>query len=897
MGKGNFAHYAFNRGIVNPYVLARVDVDRLRLSAETQNNYLPMVLGPMMLRPGSEYITGVNGNYVCRYVPFIFSSSDTALLEFTNQTMRVLVNETPVTRVAVTGQVVSGDFSSATGWSVSTTGGGIGSITAGSLQISNPVLGGFVIAEQQVTIPSGDYGKEHAFRIIVTKGPITFRAGSTSGAENFIAETTLGTGTHSIAFTPNTNVYVQFSSRDTPVRIVDSILIEAAGVVTLPTPWVEADLPLVRTEQSGDVVFVACLGYRQRRIERRSTNSWSVVLYEVNDGPFLVNRTSNLSLSVVYSTGNTQLNADRAFFKSGHVGALFKLSTSGYAFNYEMAGEDTYTPAVRVTGVGADRTIAITRGGTWAGTLTLQRSFDGEDVGFVDVSGSTYTTNGTATLADGLSNSIVWYRIGFKVGAFTSGQAQVAIVYSGGGDTGICRVTTVNSNIQCEVEVLKRFTSSTKTKNWLESDWSGVRGYPTSVALHEGRLWWGGQDKLWGSISDAYGSFDQDFEGDAGPIIRSIGYGPIEITNSLLPLTRLIVLNEGSEISVRSSSFDEPLTPTNFSFKDCSTQGSARINALKIDKRGLFVDKSKKRLYELAYSVESQDYNAVDLSQLYAGPDSKLVSGIALQRQPDTRVYCWHSDGTVSCLIYEKDQEVMAWWTISTQGVIEQVLTLPGEEEDKVYLVVRRVINGSTVRYLERFSKITENKGLPEARLMDAYKKLYSATATTSFSGLSHLAGMSVAAWGWNDTDTAGRDLGTLTVTSGGAVTLPEAVQNVVIGLPYTARFKSSKLAYAAQAGTALLQKKNLNYLGLNMMNTHYQGVRFGVDFDNMDNLPLVEDGATTPENTIWTEYDKVSFPSPGRWDTDSRLCLESASPRPATIKAAIISLQANEKL
>jgi hypothetical protein len=80
--------YSLNRGTVSTLALARVDVERLRLSAETQTNVMPRVLGPAMLRPGFAYVTEVYGDAPCRYIPFIFGSSDTALLEFTDSTLR-----------------------------------------------------------------------------------------------------------------------------------------------------------------------------------------------------------------------------------------------------------------------------------------------------------------------------------------------------------------------------------------------------------------------------------------------------------------------------------------------------------------------------------------------------------------------------------------------------------------------------------------------------------------------------------------------------------------------------------------------------------------------------------------------------------------------------------------
>ncbi len=110
---------SFNRGEVSRHALARVDVDKLRLSAERQENWLPYVLGPMMLRPGLQYIGAVSGDKENRLIPFVFSNSDVALIELTPNLMRVWTvtddNETLVTRGGVTTAIVNGDLF-ITGW-------------------------------------------------------------------------------------------------------------------------------------------------------------------------------------------------------------------------------------------------------------------------------------------------------------------------------------------------------------------------------------------------------------------------------------------------------------------------------------------------------------------------------------------------------------------------------------------------------------------------------------------------------------------------------------------------------------------------------------------------------------------------------------------------------------
>lgn len=135
----------------------------------------------------------------------------------------------------------------------------------------------------------------------------------------------------------------------------------------------------------------------------------------------------------------------------------------------------------------------------------------------------------------------------------------------------------------------------------------------------------------------------------------------------------------------------------------------------------------------------------------------------------------------------------------------------------------------------------------------------------------------------------------TYTVT-GGQITLATAVTTAVIGLSYRARWKSTKLAYAASGGTALTQKKKIQHLGLVMRHVHRLGVKYGPDFDNLSDLPSKENESAVSSNTVHTSYDEESFEFEGTWDSDSRLCLQAQAPRPATILAGVISVETNDK-
>jgi hypothetical protein len=296
--------------------------------------------------------------------------------------------------------------------------------------------------------------------------------------------------------------------------------------------------------------------------------------------------------------GNGTLTASASFFNSDHVGALFSLFQEGFTVTSQLAAEDEYTDAMKVTGIGIDRNWTYTVSGTWVGTLRWRRSWDGADQGFKDFrrdSGTTATDitgNVTAANSDTDDNAVIYYKLGFPPGLYTSGTATVAVTYDGGGGTGICRVVAYNSPTSVDIEILTPFHSTKATDNWREGEWSSNQIWPSSVTFAEGRLWWSGQDRLWGSVSDGFEDFDDSVEGDSGPISRSIATGGVNDSQWMLALQRLLIGTEGAVSTVKSSSFDEPLTPTNLTIKDSSSTGAASVDPARVDSRGVFVDRS-----------------------------------------------------------------------------------------------------------------------------------------------------------------------------------------------------------------------------------------------------------------------------------------------------------------
>lgn len=887
--KALHALLSFNRGLVSRLALARIDLKRTGLSAETQTNWMPRVLGSMMLRPGLEYIGETKGNAATKLIPFVFSTGDHILIELTALVMRIWDSHVLITRPTVTAAMTNGEFTSnLTGWTDSDESGATSAWATGGYMSLLGTGVNAAIRDQEVTV--NETSIEHGLGVHVSRGTVTLRVGSSIGDNDFLADTVLREGYHSISVIPTANMWVRLSSTADYASLVDSIEIEAAGVVEITTIWPEASLQDIRVDQSGDVIFVACKDYQQYRIERQASRSWSVVKYLVADGPFSVINTGPIRITPSALSGDITLTATNDLFKSTNVGSLYEITSTGQSVTASISTEDTFSDPIRVTGVGSSqRQFTIKLSGTWVATVTLQRSV-GEVGDWTDV--KTYTANGTDFYNDALDNQIIYYRVGIKTAEYTSGTTDITITYTSGSITGIARVTGYTSATVVNATVLVALGGTDSTDDWAEGEWSDRRGWPTSVVLHDGRLWWAGKDRIWGSVSDGFSSFDANIEGDSGPIQRSIGSGPVDVINWLISTTNLLVGADGSELAARASSLDEPLTPSNFGLKPIETLGSLNIEAVKIGTSAIFVHRNGSRVYELSFDNGAYNYTANDLTAIVPEIGLPSFTRIAVQRQPDARVHIVRSDGKVAVLIYDKVENVTCWMLVETDGLIEDVVVIPGSEEDEVYYVINRTINGSTKRYIEEWALESECQGGATNKCMDSHIT-YSGASTTTITGLSHLEGESVVVWGNS------KYLGSYTVSSG-VITLTEAVTLAYIGLTYTAQFKSAKLATAVatqQNPTPLTQRKRIDHLGLVLADTHASGLQYGTSFTTLDDLPLVEAEEVVDTDTIHTDYDTDSIEVNGEWDTDTRLCLQATAPKPCTVLAAIVGISSHDKV
>ena len=178
------------------------------------------------------------------------------------------------------------------------------------------------------------------------------------------------------------------------------------------------------------------------------------------------------------------------------------------------------------------------------------------------------------------------------------------------------------------------------------------------------------------------------------------------------------------------------------------------------------------------YEFSSDRFRGNDLSVFaeHLFEDREIID-MAYADEPYSILWVVMSDGEMLGLTYLREQEVLAWHRHTTDGFVESVATVSENNEDAIYISVKRTINGVDRRYVERLASRRNIKEPTDGFFVDS-GLTYEGDPITTVTGLDHLEGKDVVAV------VDGNLVKNLTVESG-SITLPRAGSKIVVGLPY----------------------------------------------------------------------------------------------------------------
>lgn len=350
----------------------------------------------------------------------------------------------------------------------------------------------------------------------------------------------------------------------------------------------------------------------------------------------------------------------------------------------------------------------------------------------------------------------------------------------------------------------------------LESSvWNEHDGYPRTGCFYEQRLCLaatrGQSQTIWGSRSGLFFDFTIGTEDDDAFSFSLPPTGQINPISQLLASSVLVPLTFGGEYTM-AGGVEKPLAPTNVQCKPRTTYGCTRVKPVRVGQEILFIQRSGRKVRALSYDPDTARYSAPDLTVISEHISEPSIVGMAYQAEPRSLVWAVCGDGTAAVLSLDRDEGVVAWTHIETQGRFESFACVPAAGGDETWALVSRTINGQTRRFIERFV---------DGQYLDCAITGTSAEPAMQWGGLQHLNGERVTVRG------DGTYMGEYTV-SGGSVTLSHAVQQVQVGLPFTVRVKLLAPEVMSQIGTMQGAKIGAHKLSLLMLEG--QGVTINGD-------------------------------------------------------------------
>jgi len=278
---------------------------------------------------------------------------------------------------------------------------------------------------------------------------------------------------------------------------------------------------------------------------------------------------------------------------------------------------------------------------------------------------------------------------------------------------------------------------------------SGSNNRPSCVSFYEQRLAFAGTNNnpqtIWFSKAGDYENFTTGTNADDA-MIYTIASNQVNAIRYLKAQRTLVVGTSGGEFTVSADGTDASITPTNVTIKKQSSYGSANVDAVAAGNAILFLQKAKRKIRELAYNFDSDSYVAPDLTILNDAVTESGIVQMEWQQEPDNILWCVRDDGQLAALTYQRSEAVVSWHRHilggsfgSGNAVVESIASISGVlNEDELWCIVKRTINGSTKRYVECFSDFNfDETDATDFKFLDSHLT-YSGSATTSLSGLSH---------------------------------------------------------------------------------------------------------------------------------------------------------------
>lgn len=413
-----------------------------------------------------------------------------------------------------------------------------------------------------------------------------------------------------------------------------------------------------------------------------------------------------------------------------------------------------------------------------------------------------------------------------------------------------------------------------------------IGDYPGCVTYYEQRRFFGGTrvrpQMLWGTRPGTESDMSYTIPTqDDNRIKFRIAAQQASRVQHLVPISQLLALTETAEFRITSVNSDA-LTPNSISVKPQSYIGASPVQPVIINNTAVYAASRGGHLRELGYNWQANGFITSDLS--IRAPHlfelGKRVVDLSVTAAPEQIIWGATNKGELYGLTYLPEQNVGAWHVHTTKdGYFESCAVVTEGEEDRLYVVVRRLVNGAYVRYVERMGTMSAAT-LEESFYVDS-GLTYRGVPVSTLQGLNHLEGCTVAVLG------DGAVMPPQKVKNG-KITLPEEHSVIHVGLPITAELQTLPIAIQLNDGSyGRGHTANINKAWLQVYRS--SGIWVGPSFEELtENKQRTDEPYGAPPNAVTGTVAVLTTPS---WKDEGKVCVRQADPLPLKITGLTVDL------
>jgi len=663
-------------------------------------------------------------------------------------------------------------------------------------------------------------------------------------------------------------------------------ILDSGSAYEISSPYLTAELFEIKIAQSADVMFITHPNHEVMKLSRTGHTSWTLTEVVFVDGPYLAQNTTSTTMTPGATTGDDQtLTASASTFVSTDVGRLINFS-SGYAkirsytsatvVKIDIKDDFSATTAVTDWKLGA---FSDTTGHPGCVSFFEQRlvfaatTDEPQTVYFSKAGDYVNMTTGTDaddamvyTIASNQVNAIRYMKavrtliIGTTGGEFTISadgtDASVTpsnIVIKRQSSFGSANVDAVPAGnavlfLQQAKRKIRELAYNFESDGYTAPDLTILNETVTKTGINQMSYQQSPDSIIWCVRDDG--------------VLAGLTY---QRSENVVAWHRHILGGIGQECTITVSDYSNIATGTKLTF----TKSNGEEVTFTCQGAGSGTPDTDKFFHNESNDTTADNiYTAINLHAdfVVSNPSAAIVT---------VREASHSATGFLTCVSADR-----ARLTVQNESaaVVESVASISGTlNEDEVWIIVKRIVNGSTKRFIECFSDFEfDEDDSTSFKFLDSHLS-YSGSSTSTLSGLGHLEGqtVSILADGAAHSDK---------IVNSGAITLDRACTTACVGLAYNSVIQTMRIEGGAAEGTSQGKTKRISKVVLRLFET--VGVKVGPSLTTLETIPFRTTSSllTSPVETLLAGDKEIEFRDD--YNSDGFIFIKQDQPLPCSVLA-----------